>query len=430
MNVPYNPDAERSLLSCLLMSPEAINESGDIVAEDFYNAPYCAVFNAIQSVRGKGHPVDLVTVGDELLRSGAIRLLMDDSVMSIGGHAVSWHQVKHYAGIVRRNGTLRRLMALSSEISARAESGDEEPDDLMSMARQRLADLEARRDGGPVRLGDQLADVFESVAAKAREPDGYSVSSGIPKFDAMIGGFRSPQLVIIAARPGIGKTALAGSIALRAASRGVPALIFSLEMSNLELAERFIGADARFAVERISRGDLSASDYTSLYKRAPVLAKYPLWTDDRTLTVGQIEATARRWRLKQPGKQALIIIDYLGLIKSSGKVENRNLEVGAMTRTAKMLAKDLACPVILVSQLNRSNEKESREPVLSDLRDSGEIEAHADMVIFPNRANDGQSGPADLIVPKNRGGKTGRVPCWWHAEYMTYDGLAVDAEDF
>jgi replicative DNA helicase len=235
---------------------------------------------------------------------------------------------------------------------------------------------------------------------------------------------RPGQLVVVAARPGIGKTALAGCTALRAAKRGVPVLVFSLEMAFAELAERFLGAQSRMSVETIGRG-VSGAAMRELFAASRDLSALPLWVDDRILNAGQIASAARSWRVRNQGKRALVVVDYLGLIKPQGRSETRALEVGRMAWAAKMLAKDLACPLILVAQLNRGNEKEGRKPVLSDLRDSGEIEQHADVVIFPNREPPLEdSGEADLIVAKNRGGKTGKVSCYWNAPLMVFEGLA------
>ncbi len=424
--LPHNPDAERSLLSCFLQAERAIDEAGDLRPDDFLIPAHRAVFDAIRALRGERKPVDIVTVGDAMARVGTAQMLGGDSLLAISQHVPIWHSVRHYGVLVARDGTQRRLIAACANISARAMRGDDAVE-ITSDARQLFADLEIRRDGGPVRLGDRLDEVIARIAEKTTAPETYRVNTGISRFDREIGGFRAPQLVVIAARPGIGKTALAGNVVLRAAKAGIPALVFSLEMSFDEMAERFIGADASVSVERIHRGLVSAEETAKLRSRAKALSPVPLFVDDRMLSIGQVTATARSWRLRRQEKQAVIVIDYLGLIRSSGKAENRNLEVGAMARGAKHLAKELDCPVVLVAQLNRAMEKEGREPMLSDLRDSGEIEAHADMVLFPHREppTDG-SGSASLIVAKHRGGVTGKIPCWWHAETMTFEGLKVD----
>jgi replicative DNA helicase len=261
----------------------------------------------------------------------------------------------------------------------------QDPAEVLSDARRLMADLEGRTMGGPVKLGEGLGRVLDDIEARTRGQDESStVGLGIASYDALIGPLRPGQLVVVAARPGIGKTALAGCTALRAAKRGVPVLVFSLEMAFAELAERFLGAQARMPVETIGRG-VSGLAMRELFAASRDLGSLPLWVDDRILNVGQIASTARSWRVRNQGRRALLVIDYLGLIKPQGRSETRALEVGRMAWAAKMLAKDLACPVMLVAQLNRGNEKEGRKPVLSDLRDSGEIEQHADVVIFPNR---------------------------------------------
>jgi replicative DNA helicase len=424
--VPFSDENERALLSCFLQAERAIDEAGEVREDDFFVSRYRVVYAAIRAMREKRHPVDFVTVSDEMVRRGTLGMLGEDSLIAISNHVPLWHTVRHYATMVTRDGTLRRLMAMCADLTERARRGDEAPE-LVAEARRSLADMELRRDGGPVRVGDKMGELFERLEAKRGDADSYRVSSGIPAFDKLIGGFRAPQLIVVAARPGIGKTSFAGTAALRAAKRGIPSLIFSLEMGFFELAERFLGAHARFPVERMTRGELSKQEYAHLYGFSGDLQRLPLFVDDRVLTIGQIGATARSWRLRQQTKQVLIVIDYLGLVRSSGKSETRALEVGRMAWGAKTLAKDLDAPVVLVAQLNRAMEKEGREPMLSDLRDSGEIEAHADMVVFPHRTPPlEQSGPASLIVAKNRGGKVGKVDCWWHGEFMTFDGRASD----
>jgi replicative DNA helicase len=425
-NLPHNPETERSLLSCFLQAERAIEEAGDIRLDDFLIPLHRAVFEAIRDLRATRRPVDLVTVGDEMTRRGTMAMFGGDSLIAIANHVPIWHGVRHWAGLVARDGTLRRVMSSCSEILARA-PGAEDADTLVSEARRMFTDLETRRDGGPVRLGDRIDEVLVQLREKAKDPEGYRVRTGISKFDAVMGGFRSPQLIVVAARPGIGKTAFAGGVSLQAALNGIPALVFSLEMSFAEIAERVIGSHADFAVEKLHRGDLTEKELATLAAKSLRLHDIPLFIDDRVMNIAQLSATARSWRVRRPSKQALVVIDYLGLIRSERRAENRNLEVGAMAKSAKLLAKDLECPVVLVAQLNRAMEKEGREPMLSDLRDSGEIEAHADMVVFPHREQPlDQSGPASLIVPKNRGGVTGKIPCWWHAQQMTFTGLGVD----
>jgi replicative DNA helicase len=427
MNLPYSADAEMSLLSSFLGSPAALSAISELRSDDFYLPFHRELFLAIAGFYERREHVDVITVSDRLGISQDVERSMQ--LMTIAGYAPTWHRVREYADIVMRHGTARRLISACAELASRAHVQD--PGEVLSDARRLMADLEGRTMGGPVRLGEGLGRVLEDIEARTAAVDQTaSISLGIASYDALIGPLRPGQLAVVAARPGIGKTALAGCTSLRAAKRGVPVLVFSLEMSFSELAERFLGAHARVSVEQIGRG-MGGQSMREILAAAQDLQSLPLWVDDRVLNVGQIASAARSWRVRNQGKRALVVIDYLGLIKPQGRSETRALEVGRMAWGAKMLAKDLACPVLLVAQLNRGNEKDGRKPVLSDLRDSGEIEQHADVVIFPNREPPlEQSGPADLIVAKNRGGKTGLCSCYWNAPLMIFEGLERREEEY
>lgn len=423
MTLPHSPDAERSLLSCLLGSQEAHEVVPELRPDDFYLPLHRNVFDAIAELVEERRPVDPVTVGDRIEAADNEQA----ALLDIATAAPYWHNFRAYAETVMRDGTARRLITACTEIASRAHVQD--PQEVLAAARLTLAELEGRSKGGPVRIGERLSDVLAEVEARGRGERTPAISSGIASYDRLFGQFRPEQLVVVAARPGIGKTAFAGCVALRAARRGEPALVFSLEMSFTEMAERMIGAQARVSVEAIGRG-MTGQPMQRLFHDARGLEPLPLWVDDRLLTIGQITAAARVWRAKNPGPRALVVIDYLGLVRTQGKSERRDLEVGRIAWGAKALAKELACPVMLVSQLNRQPAIQDREPMLSDLRDSGEIEQHAHVVIFPHRLEPLEaSGPAEIHVGKNRNGMTGKVSCYWHAETMVFDELQEERDE-
>jgi replicative DNA helicase len=417
----HDTDAERNVVGCCLLEAQALDLVGDLRPDDFFIPAYQAIFEAIRDLRYAGKAIDVLTVGDVLKAKGHDKLLeaRGEMLTEIANIAPIWLNVKHWAEIVARDGARRRILQLCGEIGERTKA-DVDVSGLLVEARRRLADLEAPQGPGPVRLGDRIREGLAAIAARSERPEEAAVLTGIRRFDDEIGGFRPGQLVVVAARPGIGKTAFAGTVALRAAMRSVPVLVFSLEMSWQEMFERFLGALERISVETLSRGKADYNQFKRLYKSK--LGELPLWVDDRALSMGQIVGAARAWRARQTASQALIVIDYLGLIRNDSRAETRTLEVGRMAWAAKMLAKESKTPVMLVSQLNRASEIQGREPVLSDLRDSGEIEQHADQVLFPHREPPlDQSGPSALIVAKHRGGRTGRIRCHWHAEYMSFE---------
>jgi replicative DNA helicase len=426
---PHSFEAERSVLSALLMSPAAAVVLGELRTDDFLDPLHRRVFEAIGDLAREQLPVDSTTVADRMglfenVGNGARDL---EALTEIAGFAPTWHRVEQYADIVIRHATQRRIAATCADYASRAQVQDADPGALLVDLRAALADLELRSPGGPGRIGSRLEGVLETIEGRLTRQDRAAfVGSGIAEYDAKIGPWKPGQLVVVAARPGMGKTALAGGCALKAAKRGEPALFFSLEMASQEVFERFVGAWTRTSVEAIGRG-MGGQAMRKLFLDARDMADLPLWVDDRMLTIGQITATARSWRARNPSPRGLVVIDYLGLIRPTGRSESRALEVGRQAWGAKMLAKELACPVMLLAQLNRDAEKQDRDPMLSDLRDSGEIEQHADVVIFPQRRPPlHESGPAELQVAKNRGGRTGRIDCHWQAEVMTFDSQSQE----
>jgi len=417
--MPHSLDAEKAVLGSLLLRPTALDEIADMAADAFYLPAHREIVEAMRRIAGDGKRLDVVVLFDELTRRkagvdlGYLSSLEPPTAEALG----------YWADIVRKKSALRRVLEVAAEMRAQAIEG-EDPETVIADATKNLADIAVSGDkGGPVKLGDRLIEVLENIQAKVTEPKRFGVGTGISAFDTRFGLLRPGTLIVVAARPGIGKTALAGTVARNAAKDGIPSLVFSLEMAFQEMAERFLSAESGVNGQLIATGRVNATEFRQLHSAAGKLAEAPIAIDDRILTAGKIAATARAWRARQRTKQALVVVDYLGLIRSAERSETRALEVGRMAWAMKTMAKALDVPVILVAQLNRKNEQEKREPVLSDLRDSGEVEQHAHMVIFPHREPPlDQSGAADLIVAKNRGGITGKVAVWWHAETTTFAG--------
>lgn len=421
----HDPRIERDLLGCLLVEPRCFAHVGDLAATDWFVPAYRAAFEVIAELVSRGKAVDPLTVGDVLARNERSTLLRlrEETLLDIAREApiaIPQH-VREWSAILVRESARRRFHAACAGMAARV-LDEESVSDLAHELRTQLAEIEdASGGGGPRHVGKAVDEIVDDAAEGKPDTEGYTLDTGIGAFDEKIGGFRAGQLIVVAARPGVGKTALAGTVALHNAAAGVPSLVFTLEMTFREMAERFIGADARFPVWKLSRRVASKPELKTVAANTMRLKGAPLWVDDRVLTAGQTASAARSWRLRAESPKALIVVDYLGLLKPSGRSESRNLEVGRMAWAMKLLAKELKCPVVLVAQLNRASEKEGREPHLSDLRDSGEVEQHANMVIFPHRASALEgNGPASLIVAKNRGGVTGKVDAYWHAEEMRY----------
>lgn len=422
--VPQNIEAEADFLSCALVREASVDEAGHLGADDFFLPMHRSLFAAILAVRKRGERADGVTAWDEIVRSNQAGHFPDGwgTISKIAQRSPVSVNAGSYAAIVRRDSLLRQIMAKCTEIGRAAAGGESEAEALLGRAIREFADMASLGIGGPEHVGKKATEVIEAIEQKHRTPNEFGVMTGISGFDEIVGGFRAPQLITVAARPGMGKTAFAGTVALNVARTGVPVLVFSLEMSFQELAERFLSATSRIEGHSLATGRIRREQFKALNAAAADLYHVPLYVDDRVLGISQITSTARSWRLRQGATRCLVVIDYIGLVKSEGRSENRALEVGAMSKAAKMLAKELHVPVMLLSQLNRKSEEQDRKPILSDLRESGSIEQDSDMVIFPWREPPlHASGKAELIVAKHRGGRRGLVPCWWHASTMTFE---------
>lgn len=427
---PHSLDAERSVLGSILIRPAALHDVAAVIAspDDFFLPAHREIFGVVVELSKSGDPIDAITVSNAL---GAKLDRMEGGIgylLELTGAVPTAENARHYAKVVRGKATLRRIISACAEAQSRA-YGDADEGEVLSDLRASLASVELADEGGPVRLGEILEDVLDVIEKRATAPEKYGVTSGLGKFDEKIGNFKEGQQIVIAARPGGGKSAHAWSTAIRATMAGVPALAFSLEMSKQQLGERAFALTASVPGFHLSRGRVDYGDWGRIRDARKVLGPLPLWLDDRKLTCARICAEARRWRAKYaPDGLALLVIDYIGLVRSGERSENRAQEVAGMSRTFKLLAGELKCPLLLVSQLNRESAKLGpRKPMLSDLRDSGAIEQDADMVIFPWRENETeQGGPshgpeaATLIVAKNREGPTGEVDVEWDGRYMAF----------
>lgn len=412
-------EREKRLLGAVMFRPDLLDELQALRGQDFGHPLHQLAMETVQELRRTGSPVDPLTISE---RIGVSHL---SYLMEVFEAGAGWHSdaLREDARRVSQAGTRREARRTLASVLERLEHENIEVDQALEEARREIAELETRGTaGGPLRIGDLLDPVFRDLEERSSNRATYAVPTGLDRFDTTFGPFRPGRLIVIAARPGIGKTSLVRSFGLHAARQRIPVLLFSMEMTREEITETFISSATGFSAESISRGQLHQAQRVALEERArEELADLPLYVDDRMLTATQVCATARRWRTQHKSPIALIAVDYLGLIRAEKDGETRTLEVGRMAWAMKVLAKDTRCPVLLVSQLNRSSEKEQRKPQLSDLRDSGEIEQHATTVIFPHRSVDQfGSGPADLVVAKNRFGKRGEIGVWWNAETMSF----------
>lgn len=419
MTMPAALEAERELLGAALVLPEAWPEVAALTADDFLDPIHRRTYEAMQALSAVGTPLDSLTVSAHMQADGdrtpdLLVQLTQWSAAAVGVH------LQHHVKLVQRAAGLRRLAMLGETLRARAMQGDVTPEDLAADVRTKLAGLETTSGAGPVRLGDQLGEVFDVIAERSAHPERHLLETGIEAFDSIIGGLQGGRLALTAARPGEGKTSWAACVAANCAVRGTPVLFFSLEETTQQVAERVIGMLGDVTVHRINKGLLGYDEYQKLYRRKDDIGRLPFWVDSAATRLASIVAEARRWRAQQQAELGLIVVDYISLVKAPA-AERRDLEVGMVGKEFKRLAKETGYVVIAVAQLNRRNEQEQREPRLSDLRESGELEADADFVVMPHRTRPvNEAGPVDLLVLKNRGSVTGRVTVEWLPETMQY----------
>jgi len=426
---PQDVQAEQSVLGAMLMSKDAIGEVVEIVKGlDFYRPAHEQIFDAIIDLYGRGEPADAITVADELTKRGELgkaggHIYLHEllSTVSIASNAT------YYAEIVREKAILRRLVEASIKISQMGYSGTGDVADIVDAAQQaiyQVAEGKTSEDYEPLStLMESTLDEIEALAA-------HGVMAGVPTgfrdLDELTNGLHPGQMVIIAARPGVGKSTLALDLA-RAASigNGLTTALFSLEMTKSEIVMRLISAEAQIELQDIRKGQVNEEKWSRIATRTAMVSSAPLFIDDSpNLTMMEIRAKARR--LKQRHELKLVIVDYLQLMTSGKRVESRQVEVSEFSRQMKLLAKELDVPVVALSQLNRSPEQRTdKKPMLSDLRESGSLEQDADVVILLHRddlynANSERAGEADFIVAKHRNGQTKTISVVFQGHYSRF----------
>jgi replicative DNA helicase len=384
----------------------------------------------------RGQIVDPVTLGEELKKT--------DELDGVGGMAYiaelldavpTAANIEYHARIIRERALLRRLIEASSEIIRDSyESGERTVDEILDEAEQRIFQVAQQHErSGFVWIKKILYPTFEKIEQLQAAKGGITgVSTGYYDLDEMTGGFQKGDLVIIAARPSMGKTAFVTGVALQAAiASRTPVALFSLEMSKEQLVQRMLCSEALVDLGRLMRGRLTDDDYVQLAQAAAHLNTAPVWIDDSgSLNVLEMRAKARRLKADQPAL-GLIIVDYIQLMNSAGKAENRVQEVSAISRGLKALAKELAVPILALSQLSRAPEQRTdHRPQLSDLRESGSIEQDADLVMFLyrpeyyHRDDPELHGKAELIIGKQRNGPTGLVNLYFRRECTRFESVA------
>ncbi len=433
---PHDISAERSVIGSMLMDRDAISEvSAILLKDDFYNAQYGLIYEAMVLLYDEGKPVDEVILGEKLREMGAPEEVSSLSFLGeILANVPTAAFAKDYAGIVKDKSFLRKLIKLSDNVMARAYEGSEPVSSIMEKAESDIFALMQKRTGSKdfKSIKNVIVDVIGEIEAASQNKGKINgLRTGFTDLDNMLTGLHGGELLLVAARPAMGKTAFVLNIAHHVATREeVPVVIFSLEMSCEQLGTRLVAVDSMVEARTLKTGDISDGDWTKIIKSADDLAKVNVFIDDNSsITMAEMRTKCRK--LKQTEGIGLIIIDYLQLMSSSEKVESRQLFISEVSRSLKALARELNVPVIALSQLNRAvDSRPDHRPVLADLRESGAIEQDADVVMFIYRDDyynpdtTEKPGVAEIIVAKQRNGATGPVELAWLSRYTKFANLA------
>lgn len=415
---PHNNEAEQSVLGSMFLSQDAVENCLALVeAEDFYRPQHQRIFGAIRDLHQRGEAVDQITVaarlesGGDLDAAGGKPYLLD-----IAGYVPSAANAEHYARIVKRTSLLRQLIGAGTAIQVMSYENPDDIDMVVERAEKAVFDVTNKRVSSRFQALDELMKTgFEEIEHLYDHKSHITgVPTGFPDLDKILAGMHKGDLIILAARPSVGKTALALNIAVNAAKAGASTAVFSLEMSAPQLVQRILCAEARVDSQKLRTGYLADEDWPLLMQAMGRLGSAPLWVDD-TPSISILEVRAKARRLLRDKEPRLIVVDYLQLMQPHGRrSENRQVEIAEISRGLKILAKELDCPILALSQLSRAVEqRQSKRPQLSDLRESGAIEQDADVVMFIDRNTDPTSesepgrpgkGEAEIIVAKHRNG--------------------------
>jgi len=432
---PSNIEAERSVLGSMFLDPASVFIALEhLRPEDFYAKRNADIFECISELSEAGNPIDTVTVVEKMERKGLIESA-DDTVYiaDLAGSVPSASNIMYYIDIVEQKSILRALVAAGNEIIRDATSSEDEAAEVVNRAGDVIYKIAVKRKRDSLEhIKPALFKGYNIIGQSMDSKTGMlGIPTGFSLLDKKLSGLQGSQLIIVAGRPGMGKTSFALNIAQNVAvKQNVPVAVFSLEMAREQLAMRMLCSEALVDSQKTRTGGLGDDDFERLREAMDILGKAPIFIDD-TPTITVMEMLAKARRLKQEKGLGLVVIDYLQLMTGKGKRENRQQEISGMTRSLKIMAKEIDLPIMLLSQLSRENEKrESKRPQLSDLRESGSIEQDADVVMFLHRDSyynpEAENQDTKLIVAKQRSGPTGDIPLGWRGEFTRFIEKPVD----
>lgn len=438
--LPHSIESEQSVLGCVLIDENAtISILGDLKPEDFYVEAHRIIFEAMKKIYSSNAPIDFVTLTDELERSNILEAVGGiDYITTLTNIVPSASNFEHYVEIIKRNSVLRSLISASNEIIKYSFESPEK-DDAIAYAEKNIFEIGQNEERSNLTLiKDDMPSVMEKYEKIQNNPDSIrGIPTGIHRLDVMMKGLQNSDLIILAARPACGKTSLAMNIVTHAALYNKSKVaVFSLEMSKAQLAQRALFSVAKVDMEKANQGKLTVNEWNALWAANKKLTEADIYVDDSSLT-NPTDILGKCRRLKREHGLDLVMIDYLQLM-STGKNKDRQQEVSEISRSLKIMAKELNVPVLVLSQLSRGTEsRKDHTPMLADLRESGAIEQDADIVWFihrPDMYNDASeetknSGLAQIIVAKHRNGPIGTVLVKWMPQITTFLNLDKDANE-
>jgi len=434
--MPYSLEAEQSLLGSILINPACMDDIAVLVsADDFYMPEHAEIYRAMQSMYLKSKSIDVVTLIEELVQSGTYDESGGREYLRLVAEAVpTASNAKDYAKIVAGKAILRQLVEAGEDISEAAYAGDDEPEALLEYAESKIFRIAERRENKNfVHIRDALIQVYDRLTKLSQDPDALrGTPTGFDALDKVIVGMGDSDLVLIGARPGMGKTSFVMNVATEAAFKTKKTVcVFNLEMAADQLANRMLSSEAQIDSYKMRSGNLEPEDWNAIAHASSRLSETEILIDD---TPG-ITVTGMRSKLRRVKNLGLVVIDYLGLMQSDRRNDNRVQEVSEISRGLKLLAKELKVPVVCCAQLSRGPEnRPDKRPVLSDLRDSGAIEQDADIVLFLYRdeyykEETVDQSVAEVIVAKNRHGSLERVKLGWIGRFTKFTNLAHEAQE-
>jgi replicative DNA helicase len=429
--LPHHEEAEKSVLSAILNSPDVLCEAiVEVVEDDFYRPRHQIIYGAIHEMFDASMPVDMVSLADKLESMGKLEQVGGrEYLVELFTNMFSVASWRRHAEIVRRDATLRQIISAANQIEALALDAPEDAKEVVDASERLLLGVTDRSvKDSAVSVHTALCEVFDDLKKQVESGAAYQgVQTGYPKLDHMLLGMRAGQMIVIGARPGVGKTSFALNLMTQAAEKGASVVFFSLEMSKAEIAQRLLSTRSKIDLQKIKGAHIEGDEWQALSLAAQDLSELDITIDDTPgTTVTEVRAKARR--LLHGKENGIVILDYLQLVSPppGRRSDSRATEVSEMSRGIKIMAKDLEVPVVALSQLSRVSENRTgKRPQLSDLRESGAIEQDADVVLLLDRSTTPEEaeredrpdmGITDFIVAKNRSGPTGVVPMVFMAE--------------